>query len=87
MASLNAYAAYVAVIECGSLTAAARRLGRSLQAVSRLLADLEKALGVQLSLARRGAADPPLPESVSTSASAPCWPTSTSRATRSWLPR
>ena len=48
MASLNAYAAYVAVIECGSLTAAARRLGRSLQAVSRLLADLEQTLGVQL---------------------------------------
>jgi len=48
MASLNAYAAYVAVIECGSLTAAARRLGRSLQAVSRLLADLEQELGAQL---------------------------------------
>ena len=48
MASLKAYAAYVAVIECGNLTAAARRLGRSLQAVSRLLADLEQALGVQL---------------------------------------
>jgi len=48
MASLKAYSAYVAVIECGSLTAAARRLGRSLQAVSRLLGDLEKALGVQL---------------------------------------
>lgn len=48
MASINTYAAYVAVIECGSLTAAARRLGRSLQAVSRLLADLEQELGVQL---------------------------------------
>ena len=48
MASLNAYTNYVAVIECGSLTAAARRLGRSLQAVSRLLADLEQSLGVQL---------------------------------------
>lgn len=48
MASINSYAAYVAVVECGSLTAAARRLGRSLQAVSRLLADLEQELGVQL---------------------------------------
>src|ERR1700761_1245310 len=48
MASLNAYTNYVAVIECGSLTAAARRLGLSLQAVSRLLADLEQSLGVQL---------------------------------------
>lgn len=48
MASINAYAAYVAVVECGSLTAAARRLGRSLQAVSRLLAELERELGVQL---------------------------------------
>jgi DNA-binding transcriptional LysR family regulator len=48
MASINAYVACVAVVECGSLTGAARRLGRSLQAVSRLLADLEQELGVQL---------------------------------------
>lgn len=40
--------AFVAVVERGSLTAAARALGRSLQAVSRSLAALERDLGVEL---------------------------------------
>lgn len=48
MASLDEYAAFVAVVERGSLTAAARQLGRSLQAVSRALAALEAELGVEL---------------------------------------
>jgi DNA-binding transcriptional LysR family regulator len=38
----------VAVVDHGSLTAAARQLGKSLQAVSRALAGLEQELGVQL---------------------------------------
>ena len=48
MASLDDYATFVAVIDCGNLTAAARRLGRSLQTVSRVLAALERELGVEL---------------------------------------
>ncbi|MFY3745339.1 LysR family transcriptional regulator [Anaeromyxobacter sp. Red801] len=40
--------AFVAVVEHGSLTAAARAMGRSLQAVSRSLAALERDLGVEL---------------------------------------
>lgn len=40
--------AFVAVFENGSLTAAARQLGRSLQSVSRSLAKLEAALGAEL---------------------------------------
>ncbi len=48
MASLDDYAAYVAVVDSGSLTAASRRLGRSLQTVSRVLAALERELGVEL---------------------------------------
>jgi DNA-binding transcriptional LysR family regulator len=40
--------AFVAVVDKGSLTAAARQLGRSLQAVSRSLAALEGELGVEL---------------------------------------
>ncbi len=48
MASLDDYATYVAVIESGNLTAAARSLGRSLQTVSRVLAALERELGVEL---------------------------------------
>jgi DNA-binding transcriptional LysR family regulator len=40
--------AFLAVIEAGSQTAAARRLGRSLQAVNRSLAGLEKSVGVEL---------------------------------------
>lgn len=48
MASSEDYAVLLAVIDCGNLTAAARRLGRSLQATSRVLAALERELGVQL---------------------------------------
>lgn len=48
MSELDDYAVFVAILETGSLTAAARRLGRSLQTVSRALADLEASLSVQL---------------------------------------
>jgi DNA-binding transcriptional LysR family regulator len=48
VASLEDYAAFVAIVERGSLTAAARQLGRSLQAVSRALASLEQELGIEL---------------------------------------
>lgn len=41
-------AAFIAVIEAGSQTAAARRLGRSLQSVNRSLVALEKSVGVEL---------------------------------------
>lgn len=41
-------AAFIAVIESGSQTAAARRLGRSLQSVNRSLAGLERSVGVEL---------------------------------------
>lgn len=40
--------AFLAVVEKGSLTGAARQLGRSLQAVSRSLATLEAAVGAEL---------------------------------------
>jgi DNA-binding transcriptional LysR family regulator len=40
--------AFLAVIEAGSQTAAARRLGRSLQAVNRSLVALERSVGVEL---------------------------------------
>jgi DNA-binding transcriptional LysR family regulator len=40
--------AFIAVIEAGSQTAAARRLGRSLQSVNRSLVALEKSVGVEL---------------------------------------
>lgn len=39
---------FLAVIEAGSQTAAARRLGRSLQSVNRALAALEQSVGVEL---------------------------------------
>ena len=48
MASIGDYEVFLAVIDCGSLTAAARKLGRSLQATSRVLAALERELSVQL---------------------------------------
>ena len=48
MSELEDYAAFLAIAEQGSLTAAARLLGRSLQAVSRSLATLEKSLGIEL---------------------------------------
>jgi len=40
--------AFVAVVEQGGVTAAARHLGRSVQAVSRSLATVERAVGVEL---------------------------------------
>jgi DNA-binding transcriptional LysR family regulator len=48
MSELDDYATFVAILETGSLTAAAHRRGRSLQAVSRALAELEASLGAQL---------------------------------------
>ena len=42
------FQAFVAIVERGSLTAAAKQLGRSLQSVSRSLAALEGDLGVEL---------------------------------------
>lgn len=48
MSTLENYAAFVAIVERGSLTAAARHLGRSLQSVSRALAALEAELGIVL---------------------------------------
>lgn len=48
MAELSDYESFVAVVDHGSLTAAGRAIGRSLQAVSRSLALVEKELGVEL---------------------------------------
>ncbi len=48
VSTLEDYQAFVAVVERGSLTAAARQLGRSLQAVSRALAQVEREIGVEL---------------------------------------
>lgn len=48
MSELDDFATFVAIMETGSLTAAARRSGRSLQAVSRALSELETSLGTQL---------------------------------------
>jgi DNA-binding transcriptional LysR family regulator len=48
MNTIEDYQAVVTTIDCGSLTAAARQLGRSLQAVSRAVAQVERQLGVEL---------------------------------------
>jgi DNA-binding transcriptional LysR family regulator len=48
MTSTDDYAVLVAIVESGSLTAAAKKTGRSVQSVSRALANLEQELGVQL---------------------------------------
>ncbi|RRI00884.1 LysR family transcriptional regulator [Mesorhizobium tamadayense] len=40
--------AFIAIVEHGSLTAAARRTNRSLQSISRSLATMEEAIGVEL---------------------------------------
>ncbi|MGZ5198376.1 MAG: LysR substrate-binding domain-containing protein [Telluria sp.] len=45
---LDDFAVFLAILDHGSLTAAARASGRSLQAVSRSLTKLERDLGVQL---------------------------------------
>ncbi len=48
MASIEDYAVLVAIIESGSMTAAAKKTGRLAQSVSRLLASQEKELGALL---------------------------------------
>lgn len=48
MDRIEDYQAFVAAVDKGSLTAAARALGRSLQSVSRSLAALERDVGVEL---------------------------------------
>jgi DNA-binding transcriptional LysR family regulator len=48
MSRIEDYQAFTAIVEKPSLTAAARHLGRSLQAVSRSLGVLERDLGVEL---------------------------------------
>ncbi|MCA1440651.1 LysR family transcriptional regulator [Ensifer sp. IC4062] len=48
MDRLEDYEAFLAIVERGSLTTAARRLNRSLQSVSRSLAALEASVGVEL---------------------------------------
>jgi DNA-binding transcriptional LysR family regulator len=50
MADLDDYTAFIAIVDRGSLTAAAKTLGRSLQGVSRSLALLERELGTSLVL-------------------------------------
>ena len=54
MDRLNDIEAFLAVVEKGSLTAAARHLRRSLQSISRSLATLERSAAVDLGDARRG---------------------------------
>ena len=48
MAIADDYEVLLAVLDHGSLTAAAKSLGRSLQAVSRALAEIERQLNVSL---------------------------------------
>lgn len=48
MSRIDDFEAFMAIVEQGSLTAAARRLNRSLQAISRSLATLEESVGVEL---------------------------------------
>lgn len=48
MDRLEDFEAFIAVVEDGSLSAAARRLRRSLQAVSRSLSSLERSIGLEL---------------------------------------
>ncbi|WEX86789.1 LysR family transcriptional regulator [Sinorhizobium garamanticum] len=48
MDRLEDYEAFLAIVEYGSLTTAARHLNRSLQSVSRSLATLEASVGVEL---------------------------------------
>jgi DNA-binding transcriptional LysR family regulator len=48
MDRIEDFQAFVAVVERGSLTGAARQLGRSLQSVSRSLAALEREVGIEL---------------------------------------
>jgi DNA-binding transcriptional LysR family regulator len=48
MDRIEDFRAFVAIVDQGSLTAAANQLGRSLQSVSRSLAALERELGIEL---------------------------------------
>jgi DNA-binding transcriptional LysR family regulator len=48
MDRIEDFQAFVAIVDKGSLTAAANQLGRSLQSVSRSLAALEREIGVEL---------------------------------------
>ncbi|TIV09410.1 MAG: LysR family transcriptional regulator, partial [Mesorhizobium sp.] len=48
MSRIDDFEAFMAIVEHGSLTAAARRLNRSLQSISRSLATLEESVGVEL---------------------------------------
>lgn len=48
MDKFRAIATYIAIVEAGTLTAAAERLGVSLSSVVRSLAELERSLGVRL---------------------------------------
>ncbi|MGH6977577.1 MAG: LysR family transcriptional regulator, partial [Stellaceae bacterium] len=48
MDRIDDYRTFVAIVDRGSLTAAARELSRSLQSVSRSLASLERSVGVEL---------------------------------------
>jgi hypothetical protein len=48
MNTIEEYQAVIAMIDAGGLTAAARQLGRSLQAMSRAVAQVERELGVEL---------------------------------------
>ncbi len=48
MPSLSDYETFVAIMEAGSLTAASRRMNRSLQSVSRALATIERDTGANL---------------------------------------
>jgi DNA-binding transcriptional LysR family regulator len=48
MDRIEDFQAFVAAVEKGSLTAAAKQLGRSLQSVSRSLAALEREVGIEL---------------------------------------
>ena len=48
MNRIEDFQAFAAIVDHGSLTAAARQLGRSLQSVSRSLAAVERDVGVEL---------------------------------------
>ncbi|MGZ2408773.1 LysR family transcriptional regulator [Rhizobium leguminosarum] len=48
MSRIDDFEAFIATVEHGSLTAAARRLNRSLQSISRSLSTLEESVGVEL---------------------------------------
>jgi DNA-binding transcriptional LysR family regulator len=54
MDRLDAMKVFVTAVDEGSLAAAGRKLGRSPAAVSRAIAFLEKRIGTELCIARRG---------------------------------